>query len=47
LLIASLFLLVKKTWNELDEHGDLKVIAHQVRISMPRRSARPGEEAHP
>jgi len=47
LLIASLFLLVKKTWDELDENDDLKVIAHHVRSSMPRRAGRSSEEAHP
>ncbi len=47
LLIASFFLLVKKIWDELDEHDDLKVVAHQVWRSMPRRTARSAEEAHP
>jgi uncharacterized protein involved in exopolysaccharide biosynthesis len=47
LLIASLLLLIKKTWNELDEGGDLKLVAHHVRASFPRRAASSGEEAHP
>jgi uncharacterized protein involved in exopolysaccharide biosynthesis len=47
LLIASLLLLVKKTWNELDEGDDLKIVAHHMRASLPRRAALSGEEAHP
>ena len=46
LLIASLALLVKKTWHDLDEEDDLKVVARHIRASLPLRSAPTGEEAH-
>lgn len=47
LLIASFVLLVKKTWQEVDDGDDLKVVAHHVRASLPRRATLSGEEAHP
>jgi uncharacterized protein involved in exopolysaccharide biosynthesis len=47
LLIASFLLLLKKTWDEMDENDDLKVVARQVQASLPRRAASPEEERHP
>jgi capsule polysaccharide export protein KpsE/RkpR len=47
LLIASFVILVKKTWRELDEADDLKVVARHLRASLPARAASPGEEARP
>lgn len=46
LLIACFILLLQKTWLELDEGDDLKVFAHHVRSSLPRRAAGSGAEAH-
>jgi len=45
LLIASILLLLKKTWDEVDASDDLKVVAHHVRTSLPRRATPLGEEA--
>jgi uncharacterized protein involved in exopolysaccharide biosynthesis len=47
LLIASFVLLLKKTWREIDESDDLKVVAQHIRASMPRRATTSGEEARP
>ena len=47
LLIASILLLFRKTWEEVDENDDLKVVARHVRASLPRRASASGEEAHP
>jgi uncharacterized protein involved in exopolysaccharide biosynthesis len=45
LLIAAIFLLLKKTWDEVEEDDDLKVVAHHVRASLPRRATASGKEA--
>jgi uncharacterized protein involved in exopolysaccharide biosynthesis len=47
LLITSFIMLLRKSWRELDERSDFKVIAHHVRASMARRTDAAGEEALP